>query len=423
MASYLIKASSPMRLKDAPGGERALLGGRTPAVAEQARTRGKIVFAENCARCHSSKLPSPTPGLGETPACAGAKYLECWDRYWQWTQTEDFKARMRQMVLEPAFLENNYLSTDARIPVTLLETEVCSSMSSNAIAGHIWDNFSSESYKQLPAVGTLTLEDPVTGVKVQWPAPGGGRGYQRVPSLISVWATAPFLHNNEVGIFTSDPSVPGRLRAFDDSIRKLLHLKPRENVIRRTRPWAVEEPSYGKPSSPAYGKSAAAGYETLDGNRSATSNAKGCAGTTWLTLYVSSLPPVPQFLLGDGAIPRAVRGVAGLGSLVSDGMLRIGPIPPGTPVNLLANLNFDRGDPRFSTLKLLKLLDETKKRLKRIEDESLGCEQATAVLKDLVPRLLELSICPDFIVDRGHNFGRDLSADDKEALIEFVKTF
>src|SRR5581483_4644985 len=36
------------------------------------------------------------------------------------------------------------------------------------------------------------------------------------------WATAPFLHNNSCGLFNNDPSVAGRLRAFDDGIKRLL---------------------------------------------------------------------------------------------------------------------------------------------------------------------------------------------------------
>ena len=40
---------------------------------------------------------------------------------------------MRDIVAAPDFLERNYLSTDARIPVTQLETEICSSMASNAL--------------------------------------------------------------------------------------------------------------------------------------------------------------------------------------------------------------------------------------------------------------------------------------------------
>jgi hypothetical protein len=47
-----------------------------------------------------------------------------------------------------------------------------------------------------------------------------------------------------------------------------------------------------------------------------------------------------------------------------------------------------------------------------------------------VPDLLQVSKCPDFVVNRGHYFGTSffkeeapLSDDDKRALIEFLKTF
>ena len=50
-------------------------------------------------------------------------------------------------------------------------------------------------------------------------------------------------------------------------------------------------------------------------------------------------------------------------------------------------------------------------------------EQARAAFSDLVDPLLELSKCPDLIVNRGHPFGTTLTDADKAALIEFLKTF
>ena len=59
--------------------------------------QGKLVFADNCASCHSSKQPKAAKG------------------------SDDYKSEMRDLVLEDDFLENNYLSTDERIPVTELK--------------------------------------------------------------------------------------------------------------------------------------------------------------------------------------------------------------------------------------------------------------------------------------------------------------
>ena len=111
--------------------------------------RGKRVFADTCARCHSSKLPTPAQGLDPT-GCNGPGYLACWNAYWASTRTDEFKQKMREIVNAPDFLDGNYLSSEARIPVTLLQTNACSPLATNALAGNIWDNFSSQSYKDLP---------------------------------------------------------------------------------------------------------------------------------------------------------------------------------------------------------------------------------------------------------------------------------
>ena len=47
--------------------------------------------------------------------------------------------------------------------------------------------------------------------------------------------------------------------------------------------------------------------------------------------------------------------------------------------------------------------------------------QATARLAELVPALLGVSKCPDFVTDRGHLFGTNLPDADKHALIAFLK--
>ena len=115
-------------------------------------------------------------------------------------------ARCAQIVMAPDFLDGNYLSAEFRVPVTLLQTNACSPLATNAIAGNIWDNFSSQSYKDLPSVGDDHRYNPVhRRAAGTYKMPGGGRGYTRPASLISVWSTAPFLLNNSVGKFKPEP--------------------------------------------------------------------------------------------------------------------------------------------------------------------------------------------------------------------------
>ena len=55
LALFMLKATNPQRLADAPGGAAILQKDKALL------PRGKIVFAERCARCHSSKLPDFPP--------------------------------------------------------------------------------------------------------------------------------------------------------------------------------------------------------------------------------------------------------------------------------------------------------------------------------------------------------------------------
>ena len=212
------------------------------------------MFAETCARCHSSKLPDEARAKLAPGGCSGPDYLKCFGGYWAYTKTDEFKAKMRDIVAAPDFLKDNFLSTDARIPVTLLRTNACSPLGTNAIRGNIWDNFSSETYKTLPSVGKITVQDPFTAERWQYQMPGGGLGFTRVPSLISIWSTAPFLVNNRLGPFSDDVSVDGRMKGFDASIEQLLWPEKRERepgfegyIVRTTERSYVEIPKRSIP--------------------------------------------------------------------------------------------------------------------------------------------------------------------------------
>src|SRR6185437_2307905 len=96
----------------------------------------------------------------------------------------------------------------------------------------------------------------------------------------------------------------------------------------------------------------------------------------------------------------------------SDGGITIGPIPKGLPINLLANLRpiSESEDPveRLThAARVAKLLIRLKLDFASLPDKPTD-EEVKAKFSDLVPTLLDLNKCPDFVVNRGHYFGTDL---------------
>lgn len=381
-ALFFLKTTGAHHLRDAPGGAKYLTNDAATL------TRGKIVFAETCARCHSSKLPEPIAAM-EPAGCAGRDYLTCWNAYFAYTATKEFKEKMRSIVLAKDFLTDNYLSSEFRVPNTLLHTNACSPLATNAIAGNIWDNFSSQSYKDLPSIGKITVYDPFTGEPGTYEMPAGGRGYTRPPSLVSLWSTAPYLLNNSVGTFDADPSVEARMRRFQNGIEQMLWPDKRDHdaVLGTKIPGVIDRTTQ------------------------------------------------PSFLHVDvGYLPFVLRKLHPKG-------ITIGPIPAGTPVDLLANLNLayegnDLAGRLAHDKKVLALLLRLGPDLVGLKTTATD-DRARAKLRNLVAPLLALSKCPDFVVNRGHYFGTgfvepgqtgptpppSLSDDDKRALIEFLKTF
>lgn len=384
---FLSDATAPHKLTNAPG------GGDYLKASSGMLARGKVVFAERCARCHSSKIPTPAPGV-DPGGCAGPDYMTCWNEYWEWTKTEDFKSQMRKMVMANDFLEGNFLSSELRVPVTLLQTNACSPLATNAIAGNIWDNFSSLTYKQLPSVGDITVYNPMTGEPQTYHMPGGGRGFTRPASLISLWSTAPYLLNNSVGKFDPSPSVQARMGSFEDSMEKMLWPEKREKdeVLGDKIPGVID--------------------------RTTT--------RCYLRIAPGYLPEI--FTVLNSPLHRWFPNVFG-----KEG-IEIGPIPPGTPVNLLASLELVSEDPDLNVRlehdkKLIAVVTRMKHDLEHLGPNPSD-QQAEQVFQNLVQPLMAVSKCPDYVVNRGHYFGTDkfsqepgLSDDDKRALIEYVKTF
>jgi hypothetical protein len=391
MAQFLLAAGKPDRLVDAPGGKNYLTSD------EAVLDRGKTVFAERCARCHSSKLPVPLQGMERQspPACAGANYLTCWNGYWAWTKTDDFKQKMTAIVKQPDFLKDNFLSTDFRVPVTLLRTNACSPLATNALADNVWDNFSSQNYKELPSVGEITLDDPFTGEERKYVMPAGGRGYTRPPSLIGLWSTAPYLLNNTLGGFDPDPSVQTRIKIFQSSIEQMLwpEMRVRDSVLGNKGVGLIDRTT----------------------------------ALSWLQVPAGFLPSYLTYLRTpiNWVLPAAMD---------ERGNIKIGPIPKGTPTALLGSFSpLPEATDFWSTADrvwaLLGVLRELRHYLALVPPDAAD-DQARPLFAPVAQALYPFSKCPDFVVNRGHYFGSDyfseevgLSDADKRALIEFLKTF
>jgi hypothetical protein len=399
---FFLKSTDAHKLKDAPNGAAQLSN-----EAGKLR-RGKEVFAERCARCHSTKLP-PLPPDSDPGPWSGPNYLTYWNNYWKLSKQPDFKQKMKDIVMKDDFLKDNYLSSEFRVPVTLLQTNACSPLATNAIRNNIWDNFSSETYKQLPSAGTITYYHPVTGSAMQYELPDGGRGYTRPASLVSLWSTAPFLLNNSVGTFHVEPGVTDRLASFQDSIQQMLWPEKRDHdpILGDKMPKAAN----GMPLPSAIARTTT---------------------TSYLRVMRGYLPDLLQSLMGplDRLFPF----------LLKNGEIEIGPIPKDTPVNLLANIDLlgdaVKGlDKAKHDLDVVALIVNLKDALKSIPESAPDKdEQAKKIFleKGLVDQLMKFSKCPDYVVNRGHYFGTSyfqetdepgLSDSDKLALIEFLKTF
>ncbi|HMJ60434.1 MAG TPA: hypothetical protein VK493_01685 [Bryobacteraceae bacterium] len=304
-AEAFLNTITPMHLQDADGGGAYLKN--DAAVLNL----GKRVFAYNCATCHSSKQPPAE--IASDPA----------------KRSEWF----RQAVAEPGFLDGNFLSDDKRYPVTVIGTNFSRSAGSNAQQGHIWEDFSSVDYKHQPQEPEISgLYNPVKPKRpITFRLPAGGPGYYRTATLAGIWATAPYFNNNSLGVFTGDPSLAGRMKAFDDAMDKLL--------------WPEHRPGV-----------------------------------------------------------RGILRTTSKSSITVNGETRMSDIPKGTPIKLLAST---------STVDLPSIAQRN---------------WFTKFLRALLGRkgfdelLLQRNLAPDFVEDRGHEFGSKLPDEEKRALIEYVKT-
>ncbi len=121
--------------------------------------RGQQVFADNCARCHSTQKPDASGSF----------------------RNVDFRA------VDSDGVRIDFLSDDKALLVSEVGTNRSRALHSNHMAGHVWEQY-----------GSNTLRNRKPDPNIPDPS-DGGRGYYRSTSLLSVWSTAPLMHNNSIG--------------------------------------------------------------------------------------------------------------------------------------------------------------------------------------------------------------------------------
>lgn len=473
MAVFFLVAGRADHLADAPGGAD-FLAADSDAVVD----RGKAVFAETCAACHSSRQPEPDPSFEvDAGICAGGgagpDYLTCWNRFWDWAQSDSFKTQMTEMVMAPDFLKDNFLSTERRVPMDLLQVNACNPTATNGLRGDVWDNFTSDSYKSLPPVGPVTVEHPVSGGASGFQAKGNGRGYLRPASLVSLWSSAPYMLNNSVGYapeyygqdYYAEVDLPEPLEQAAEQAGYQPEAMSEETGDATTTYGtpSYEEPAYDRPAYGSQGYSAAScpSYDPNDPGLPCVENRLRAFEVSIRAMLDPDLrrkdemttEPVPGYIYRTSApaclvvppkfVPHGLRKWTGLGhrlapwAVTEEGGIEVGPFPEGFPINALLNTKIlpdnDEWDMAGHAWRLAKagptLLGTLSDLGGQCSPEELadpGVQaHAAAVVEDhgTIDTLVGLSKCPDYVVNKGHYFGADLGDEDREALIAYLKRF
>lgn len=426
VGEYLSYVSGPLKLADAPGGE-AFLSGDPQRVA-----RGREHFVTHCMACHSSKQPGM---FRADPAN--------WQR---WVRDPQYLAAARTMAARDDFLSGNFLATDVRYPVTDIGLNISRFLSDNGRSGRVWADFTSHEYKNQPVLSDeLALAHPYDSSRTIAYRfhERAGPARTRPLTLINMWSSAPFLHNNMVGQYpagadpadypaaeAADVSVAGRMAVFTDAVEQLLHLRERrgyDSIIRTSVDTRLEIP---RPVM----------IDFIRQQLGPTQLAVVVSGLAVAAILGLALIAVGLRRLPRGGLSRILGAfgvLAGFFLIVASAHLafteehRLGRIPAGTPVNLIVNLNGPGwiADSGKSHLLFDVAFDLGKVWLFNLP--SLDHER----VPDLVDNLIALSKAPDLVLDRGHDFGgKDIHAEDgalilpslgvaeRRDLIEYLKT-
>jgi hypothetical protein len=329
--------------------------------------RGRDVFATTCARCHSS--------IAETPENT--------------FKNRDFTA------VNANGMRADWMGSDRETLATEVGTNRCRSLHSNHMNGHIWQEYGSETLRARPT--DPNIKEPHDE----------GRGSYRNISLLSLWAHAPFMHNNAIG-----PELCGQPVNKTNQFYRSPYVDENKKTL----------PADKAPACWAYDPSVEGRFK----------------------LYVASME---ELLNPSKRVPKLSR-------FDQDVRIALGPrtwdgkeekqilgftlvLPAGTSVGGMASFQHKvfvndlivaKLRPEELNAKLAKQYGEAEGKRVAADLHAVTGEIAKdpEQLVDAVkryPRLVEVySSCTADIENTGHRFGEDLSDADKKALIAFLAT-
>ena len=330
--------------------------------------RGREVFAANCARCHSS-----------VPESRGGSF-----------QNRDFRA-----LDDRTHLRADWLGNDQSTFVTEVGTYRCRALHSNHMKGHVWQEYGSE---------TLRARPPDPNVQ---DASDGGRGYYRNISLLSVWAHAPFMHNNALG-----PELCGKPANPANEFYRSPYVASDKQPL----------PDGKAPACWAYDPSVDGRFKLYKASMQDLLNP--AKRVPKISRFNVDVPLVFGPRLWDGAEERQVLGF----TLT---------VPAGTRSGALGNFQHKTFVNDLVVTKLRP--DEVESKLVAQLGESEG-KQTAAELSEILaevirdptqmiesihkrPHLLKVySSCTADVENDGHRFGEGLAGSDKNALVAFLAT-
>lgn len=242
--------------------------------------KGREIFAKECATCHSSKV---APENVRNDKNALAKFYEGHvfgkEDYWELEFSEakrkdpefvakylvkDEKGKLRpKQFAENGVFGQDWLGNDERTLHTVVGTNMCRALHDNHSKGHIWEEFASETYRNSPSAGSVKrvfnrMIPLIGGMEFGERKIEGGSGYLRNISLLSVWATSPFIHNNAIGYIDDktalDYTVKGRIKQFEIAFDELM-TSDNQNITphRPQRITTISEDMYVTPREDAQG--------------------------------------------------------------------------------------------------------------------------------------------------------------------------